>query len=96
MWNERRSWLIWLKLRVPPRIRFGFPLLLPVIEETLEEVHEFLGLWQPFLKGGRPSIGAAIAFSKAGLEFIREVRKMSPCTLIQVQIEEVMVEVRFV
>lgn len=96
MWNKRRNWLLWLKLRVRPRIRWGFPLLLPVLEETLEEIQEFLSLWKPFLKGGRPSVGTALALPQFGLELIRDARKVGPCTLVQVQTEEVIVEVRLI
>lgn len=96
MLNKRRNFFIWVKIRTSARFGFAFPLIIPVIEETLEEVHEFLSLWKPLLKGVKPPVRAAMDIPRAGLEMIREVRCLGPCSLVEVHSEDVKVDIRLV
>lgn len=96
MWNKRRSFFIWVKIKTSSRFGLAFPLMMPVIEETLEEIHESFSLLKPLLKGVKPPVGAALDIPRAGLEMIREVRCLGPCSLVEVQSNDVKVDIRLV
>ncbi|MEQ8175686.1 MAG: hypothetical protein ABRQ26_11530 [Syntrophomonadaceae bacterium] len=96
MWNKRRNFFIWVKIRTSSRFGFVFPLMMPVIEETLEEIHESFSLLKPLLKGVKPSVAAAMDMPRAGLEMIREVRCLGPCSLVEVHSKEVKVDIRLI
>lgn len=95
MWNKR-NFFIWVKIRTSSRFGFAFPLMMPVIEETLEEIHEFLSLFKPLLKGVKLPAGAAIDIPRVGLELIREVRCLGPCSLVEVRGKDVKVDIRLI
>lgn len=96
MLNKRRNSFIWLNIRTSSRFGFAFPLVLPVLEETLEELLEFQSLWKPFLKGVKPPVKAALEIPRAVLEMLREVRWLGPCNLVEVRSKEVKVDIRLV
>lgn len=96
MLNKKQNAFIWFKIRTSSRFGFAFPLMLPVLEETLEELNEFLSLVKPLVKGINPTAGAAFDILRAGLELLREIRWLGPCNLVEVQSEEVKVNIRLV
>lgn len=96
MWNRRRNLFLWIGVRASSRIGRGFPLLLPVVEETVEEIHEFLSLCKPLFNIGKNPMRNIFFLSRTALELIREARELGPYTLIQVQSEEVNVDVRLI
>lgn len=96
MWNKKRNYWLWFKVKTGSRIGFGFPLLLPVLEETLEELYEFLSLFKPLVKGINPTVGAVFDIPRTGLALLREVRWLGPCNLVEVQSEDVRVDIRLI
>jgi|GEM_PF-4540798 hypothetical protein len=96
MWNKKLNHWLWVKVKTGSRMGWGFPFLLPVLQETLEELDELLGLAKPLLKGAKPPLGAVLDISRAGLEMLREVRRLGPCRLVEVQKEDVRVSVRLI
>lgn len=96
MWNRRRNWWLWLKVRTSSRRGFGVPLLLPVLEETMEELYDFMSLWKPLLRRAKSPVAAVFNILQAALELIREVRQLGPCTLVDVRTEDVRVDIRLV
>lgn len=88
--------MLWIGIRIFPRHGWGFPLVLPVLEETLEEILEFLNLWRPLLAKRKLGMGGVYGLVRGALDFLREVRVMEPCTLVQVDTEKASVDVRLI
>ncbi len=87
--------MVWIKIRIPPRCGWGFPLVLPVLEETLEEMLEFLILWKPLLARYRHGRVVYGLFPTA-LNLLREVRDTGPYTLVRADTEEASVDIRLI
>jgi hypothetical protein len=95
MSNRRRNYAIWIGWRVFPRHSWGFPLLLPVLEETLEEILEFLSLGK-FLFSRVKVFGLIYNLIQTILDLFREMRNLGPFTLVQVRTDATSVDVRLI
>jgi len=95
MSNRRRNFAIWVGWRAFPRHGWGFPLLLPVLEETLEEILEFLSLGK-FLLSRVKVIGLIYSLIQTMIDLLRELRNLGPLTLVQVRTDDTSVDVRLI
>jgi len=89
--NKRPNFFLIIRFRALPRMGIIFPLLLPVLEETIEELADLISC---FKWAGRSGSGWAAALSglmQLSLETIREIRALGPCQLVQVETAQVRV-----
>lgn len=91
--NKRPNFFLIIGFRTLPRMGIIFPLLLPVLEETIEEWADLISC---FKWAGRSGSGRAAALSglmQLSLETIREIRALGPCRLVRVEADQVRVSV---
>lgn len=95
MSNRRKNFALWIGWRVFPRHGWGFPLLLPVLEETLEEILEFMSLGK-FLLNRVNLFGRIFGLIQTIADLLREMRNVGPLTLVQVRTEDTSVDIRLI
>jgi hypothetical protein len=96
MWNRKNSNFLLIKIRIPSRFNFTIPLLLPVVEETLEELTDWMSLWTWMQVNNPkfPGFSAIRGLLQAGTEMFREIRALGPVDLDEVNNPEADVEIK--
>lgn len=94
MWNSKYSTFLVVKVKIPSRFGFTFPLLLPVIDETLEEVIDWMGFWKWVWK--RDCTWAALLWKglHAGRDMLDELRAQGPVNMVEVKTPDAEVTVK--
>ena len=94
MWNKKYSTFLLVKVRIPSRFNMAFPLLLPVLHETLEEVTDWMMFWKWVYNPEGSWLSKICSGLQAGGDMLREVRALGPMELIEVKTPEAEVAVK--
>lgn len=94
MWNSKHSTFLIVKFKIPSRFGFTFPLLLPVIDETLEEVIDWMAFWKWIWN--RECSGASVIWRglHAGRDILNEIRAQGPVNMIEINTPDVEITVK--
>lgn len=77
-----------IRIRTTGQMRLAFPLLLPVLEETLEEAGDWMGIWVKLIPNKQSPLVLAGLFLQSCLELLAEFRKLGSWHLIKVDTPE--------
>lgn len=94
MWNRKNSTFLLVKVRVPSRYNFVFPLLLPVLDETLEEITDLMAFWKWVYNREGSWLSSICSWFQAGGDMLRELRSLGPMDLIEVKTPEAEIVVK--
>jgi hypothetical protein len=94
MWNRKRSTFLLIKIRIPSRFGFTFPLLLPVAEETLEGITDLIALGKSVYNRDSFWVSVICSSLQAGREALREMRALGPIDLVEINTPEAEVAVK--
>lgn len=94
MWNRKCNTFLLIKIKISSRFGFTFPLLLPVVDETLEEVTDWMAFWKWVDNRERSWVSAIWNGLYAGREILKEMRTLGPIDLVEVNTPEVVIAVK--
>lgn len=94
MWNNRRSFILLIRIKRGRKLGLFIPVVLPVIEATLESWYETLKVWEALFYrllakpersqhiGRKPSLSTLIAWS---ITLLKELRRHGRYELVCVE-----------
>jgi len=94
MWNRKRNTFLLVKIHVPSRFRFAFPLLLPVLEETLEELTDWMAFWKWVYNREGSWVFNLWSGLHMGREMFQEIRSLGPMDMVEINTPEAFVAVK--
>ncbi len=94
MWNRKKSTFLLVKVRVPSRFNLVFPLLLPLLDETLEEVNDWMAFWKWVYNREGSWLSTTCSWLQAGGDILREIRTLRPMDIIEVKTPEAEIVVK--
>jgi hypothetical protein len=94
MWNRKRSTFLVINFKIPSRFGLTFPLLLPVMDETLEEVLGWMAFWKWIYN--RKCSWASVVWTglHAGRDMLNEMRAQGPIDMVEVNTPKVIIAVK--
>ena len=94
MWNRKNSTFLLVKVRVPSRFNLVFPLLLPLLDETLEEVNDWMAFWKWVYNREGSWLSNICSCLQAGGDMLREIRALGPMDMIEIKTPEAEIVVK--
>lgn len=94
MWNKKRSTFLLVKIKVPSRFSFNFPLLLPLVEETMEELTDWMAFWKWVHNREGSWVSNLWSGLHMGQELFGEIRSLGPMDMVEINTPEALVAVK--
>lgn len=94
MWNRKRSTFLIIKIKIPSRFGFTFPLLLPVVEETLEELTDWMAFYKWVYNRESSWVSATWKGLHAGRDILNEIRAQEPIDMALINTPDAIIAVK--